>query len=64
MNSLEKLKAALYVASTECLEGKHGNGNERVHSLRKNGFSDEQIRSIQRTVNGRIAVAIKENLDK
>lgn len=62
MSSKEKLKAALFVAATECLEGKHGNGNERVHSLRKNGFSDDQIRSIQRTVNGRISVAIKKDL--
>jgi len=64
MDSKEKLKATLFLASTECLEGKHGNGNERVHSLREYGFSDAQIRRIQHTVNGRIAVAIKEDLNK
>ena len=64
MSSREKLHAAFYVAATECLNGKHGNGNERIYSLRKNGFSDEQIRRIQDIVNGRISIAIKKYTDK
>lgn len=64
MNSREKLQAALYAAATECLNGKHGDGEERVYSLRKYGFSDNQIRRIQDIVNGRISIAIKKYTDK
>lgn len=64
MNSREKLQAAFYAAATECLDGKHGDGEERVYSLRENGFSDEQIRKIQHIVNGRITIAIKKYTDK
>lgn len=54
----------MYAAATECLEGKHGDGYIRVHSLKQNGFSDEQIRKIQHMVNGRITIAIKKYTDK
>lgn len=64
MTSREKLQAAFYVAASECLEGKHGDGEERIYSLRENGFSDDQIRKIQRIVNGRITIAIKKYTDK
>lgn len=64
MISRKKLQAAFYAAATECLNGKHGDGEERVYSLRKNGFSDDQIRRIQDIVNGRISIAIKKYTDK
>lgn len=64
MNSREKLQAAFYAAATECLNGKHGDGDVRIHSLKQNGFSDEQIRRIQDIVNGRISIAIKKYTDK
>lgn len=64
MNSREKLQAAFYTAATECLNGKHGDGDVRIHSLKQNGFSDEQIRRIQDIVNGRISIAIKKYTDK
>mgnify|MGYP001942107972 CR=1 FL=1 len=64
MNSREKLQAALYAAATECLNGNHGDGDERIHSLKQNGFSDDQIRRIQDIVNGRVTIAIKKYTDK
>ena len=64
MNSREKLQAALYAAATECLNGKHGDGDIRIHSLKQNGFSDNQIRRIQDIVNGRVTIAIKKYTDK
>lgn len=64
MNSREKLQAAFYAAATECLNGQHGDGDIRIHSLKQNGFSDEQIRKIQHMVNGRITIAIKKYTDK
>ena len=64
MNSREKLQAALYAAATESLNGNHGDGDERIHSLKQNGFSDDQIRRIQDIVNGRVTIAIKKYTDK
>lgn len=64
MSNREKLQAAFYAAATECLNGKHGDGDVRIHSLKQNGFSDEQIRRIQDIVNGRISIAIKKYTDK
>lgn len=64
LNSRDKLRTAMYAAATECLEGKHGDGDIRVHSLKQNGFSDEQVRKIQHMVNGRINIAIKKYTDK
>lgn len=64
MNSREKLQAALYAAATECLNGDHGDGDIRIHSLKQNGFSDYQIRRIQDIVNGRVTIAIKKYTDK
>lgn len=45
------LQKALNNAAYECLEGIHDNGNFRVDSLRRKGFSDPQILEIQRRVN-------------
>lgn len=62
MNSRQKLHTVLYLAATECLDGKHGDGSERFHSLKMNGFSDSQIRRIQNIVNARITMMINNNL--
>lgn len=64
LQSREKLRAAYWVASSECLEGVHGDGKERIESLKNVGFSDSQIEKIQNLVNGRITLAIKKYTDE
>lgn len=59
MNSRQKLQAALFLASQECIDKKHGNGNERIVSLRQYGFSDNQIVKIQRLVNSEMKLRRK-----
>ena len=39
MNAQQKLQNAILTASIECLDGKHGNGEQRVMRLKHLGFS-------------------------
>ena len=51
MNAKQKLDNAILTASLECIDGKHGNGEQRVMRLKHLGFSKEQIKIIQRRIN-------------
>lgn len=64
LDSEKYLLESYHKASLEVLNRKHGNGNERIQSLRKIGFSDIQISKIQNLVNKKVSESIKEYSNK
>ena len=51
LKSDKLLSDTLTAVAHECIDGIHLNGRNRIHNLRQRGYSDEQIKEIQRRVN-------------